>query len=336
MTTVLVALVAALLVFTAQLPLGLTFSTGPAFLWSPHLNGKKGMVDYRILSPRDLAKSAMTEGGWHDYLCSREEAQHSKNFAFLFVGTEHVKNRLDEPDSSFFYYKLFDWRLQSIDISRPSKTDPGLLDLLKDSFSNSNLSFAFPYITAGEDKVSIESSFISELTDTCQHEFAIGSIALVGSCSVEGENFDKLNDILSVHDYLNSRIENSDGRRDLIVLCPGGSLDSDQQSHSESGILSQLLNSVNELGAKYTFLYISDPLRSASYLSQRGLERFLAEGTIGNGSAKPTLCDGVCQIKSSLLEGIFVGIVLLVILISGLCCMMGIDTPTRFETPQDS
>ncbi|GFQ04294.1 hypothetical protein PHJA_002573300 [Phtheirospermum japonicum] len=268
------------------------------------------MVDYRIVSPRDLAKSAMTEGGWHDHLCSREEAQHSKNFAFLFVGTE----------------------LQSLDISRPSKTDPDLVDLLKDSFSNSNLSLAFPYVAAGEEKVAIESSFISELTDTCQHEFAIGSIALVGSCSVEGENFDKLSDIHSVHDYLSSRIANSDGRRDLIVLCPGGSLESDQQSH----ILSQLLNSVNELGAKYTFLYISDPLRSASYLSHRGLERFLAEGTMGNGSAKPTLCDGVCQIKSSLLEGIFVGIVLLVILISGLCCMMGIDTPTRFETPQDS
>ncbi|KAL3615860.1 hypothetical protein CASFOL_040154 [Castilleja foliolosa] len=303
MTTVSVALVVALLVFTAQLPLGLTFSTGPAFLWSPHLDGmcrKKGMVDYRILSPRDLAKSAMTVGGWHDYLCSREEAQHSKNFAFLFIGTE----------------------LQSLDISRPSQTDPDLIDLLK--------------YAAGEEKVAIESSFISELTDTCQHEFAIGSIALVGSCSVEGENFNKLNDIHSVHDYLNSRVENSDGRRDLIVLCPGGTLDSDQQSHSESSILSQLLNSVNELGAKYSFLYISDPLRSASYLSHRGLERFLAEGTIGNGSAKPTLCDGVCQIKSSLLEGIFVGIVLLIILISGLCCMMGIDTPTRFETPQDS
>ncbi|RVW48819.1 hypothetical protein CK203_104307 [Vitis vinifera] len=32
----------------------------------------------------------------------------------------------------------------------------------------------------------------------------------------------------------------------------------------------------------------------------------------------------------------FQGIVLLIILISGLCCMMGIDTPTRFEAPQDS
>ncbi|KAK6163795.1 hypothetical protein DH2020_000659 [Rehmannia glutinosa] len=368
MATFSMALVATLLVVTAQLPLGLTFSTAPAFLWSPHLDGclrhvekkkfsvpnkdgesqpndeiygwfyrtgrlgfynlystsgvrglpkrNKGMVDYRILSPRDLAKSAMTEGGWSKYLCLTEEAQQSKNFALLFVGTE----------------------LRSLDISRPSKTDPALIDLLKDSFSNSNFSLAFPYIAAGEEGVAMESSLISEFAGTCQHESGISSIALVGSCSVEGENFDKLNDIHSVHDYLNSRIENSDGHTDLIVLCPGGSrsLEDSDQPNSESSILSQLLNSVNQLGIQYTVLYISDPSRSVSYLSHRGLERFLAEGSMGNGSANSTVCDGVCQIKSSLLEGILVGLVLLIILISGLCCMMGIDTPTRFETPQDS
>lgn len=32
----------------------------------------------------------------------------------------------------------------------------------------------------------------------------------------------------------------------------------------------------------------------------------------------------------------FQAIVLLIILISGLCCMIGIDTPTRFETSQES
>ncbi|KAL8546735.1 hypothetical protein ACS0TY_006457 [Phlomoides rotata] len=317
METASAALLVALLLVTAQLPLGLSFSsTAPAFLWSPHLDGKKEMVDYRILAPRDLAKSAMTEGGWSTYLCSREDAQQSKIFAFLFIGTE----------------------LHSQEISRPSKTDPALIDLLKDSFANSNSSFAFPYVVAGDDKVSIESSLISEVVDTCQQNSGI-SIALVGSCSVDGEKFDKLNDAHSVHDYLNSRVEKvSDGHTDLIVVCPGGSVSSQDSDlpRSESSILSQLLNTVNQLGAKYSVLYISDPSRSIEHLSRQGVERFLAEGTVGNESVKTTLCDGVCQIKSSLLEGILVGIVLLIILISGLCCMMGIDTPTRFETPQDS
>lgn len=58
---------------------------------------------------------------------------------------------------------------------------------------------AFPYIAAGEETVAVESSLISEFADTCEHNFEISSVALVGSCSVEGENFDKLKDIHSVH-----------------------------------------------------------------------------------------------------------------------------------------
>ncbi|XP_047966842.1 uncharacterized protein LOC125211179 [Salvia hispanica] len=318
METSSLAIVTALLLVVAQLPLGLTFSSmAPAFLWSSHLNGKKEMVDYRILAPRDLAKSTMTEGGWSKYLCSSEEVQGSNNFAFLFIGSE----------------------LQSLEVSRPAKTDPALIDLLKDSISNSNSSVAFPYVVAGEEKVSIESSLLSEFAETCQHDFGVSRIALVGSCSVDGENFDKINDVSLVNDYLNSRIEkSSDGHTDLIVMCPGDSMLSqdNDQPHSESSILSQLLNAVNEMGAKYSFLYISDPFRSDEYVSHKGLERFLAEGTMGNASANSTGCDEVCQIKSSLLEGLLVGIVLLIILISGLCCMMGIDTPTRFETPEAS
>lgn len=47
--------------------------------------------------------------------------------------------------------------------------------------------------------MAVESSLISEFADTCQHNFEISSVSLVGSCSVEGENFDKLKDIHSVH-----------------------------------------------------------------------------------------------------------------------------------------
>lgn len=129
---------------------------------------------------------------------------------------------------------------------------------------------------------------------------------------------------------------------------------------------SELLKSMEELDEKYSVLYVSDPLRSVQYPSIREVGRFLAEAS--NGSSNST-CDGVCQIKSSLLEGLLVvssisysppiavhwspfyrrnhncfcssswliqGIVLLVILISGLCCMAGIQTPTRFETPHES
>ena len=71
-------------------------------------------------------------------------------------------------------------------------------------------------------------------------------------------------------------------------------------------ILSELITSVETLGAAYEVLYVSDPLRSVLYPSQRELERFLAEGSVGNGPANSTTCDEVCKIKSSLLEGVLV------------------------------
>ncbi|THG17065.1 hypothetical protein TEA_013209 [Camellia sinensis var. sinensis] len=126
-----------------------------------------------------------------------------------------------------------------------------------------------------------------------------------------------------LQDYLVSRMENRPkGQADLVVACQGS-------SHSERQIFSELINSVEQSGARYTVLYVSDPVRSIQYPSFRELERFLAESSPGNEAVDSRVCDGVCEIKSSLLEGLLVGIVLLIILISGLCCMMGIDTPTR-------
>lgn len=71
-------------------------------------------------------------------------------------------------------------------------------------------------------------------------------------------------------------------------------------------IFSELISSVEQSGSNYAVLYVSDPFRSIQYPSHRELERFLAESTFGNGSANSTICDEVCQIKSSLLEGLLV------------------------------
>ncbi|KAK2980863.1 hypothetical protein RJ640_003090 [Escallonia rubra] len=208
------------------------------------------------------------------------------------------------------------------------------------SFTSSNFSLAFPYVAASEEKVAMESSLISEFAKTCGHDLEVSKVAFSESCSVESDDFGKLADIDSVHDYLISRMEKGPrGQANLIVFCEGSSRSPKaiDKPRSESQLFSELISSVEQSGAKYVVLYVSDPVRSTTrYPSHQQLQRFLAEGTLTNGSANSTTCDGVCQIKSSLLEGALVGIVLLVILISGLCCMMGIDTPTRFETPQDT
>lgn len=69
----------------------------------------------------------------------------------------------------------------------------------------------FPYVVAGDEKVSVENSLISEFAETCQHNFGVGSIATVGSCSVDGDNFDKVNDVRSV------RVSTSDDNESSCV-----------------------------------------------------------------------------------------------------------------------
>ncbi|OVA03908.1 hypothetical protein BVC80_1321g55 [Macleaya cordata] len=318
-----VAAFVALFLVAAQIPFGLTLpSTVPAFLWSSHqheslYNGMEKTVDYRTISQKDLAKFVLSEGGWSKFLCSGENLQQSVDIALVFVGTE----------------------LQTSDISRNEHADTTLMDSLEVSFMRSNFSRAFPYVAASQEKETMESSLLSGFTETCAHGLGINNIAFLESCSIEAEDFKKLADIPSVHDYLISRMEKKQkGQTDLIVLCNGGSHSSEKldQTWSEGLILSRLISAMEKLGASYTVLYASDPYRLVPYPSYRELDRFLAEGTIGNGSANGTFCDGVCQIKSSMLEGLLVAVTLLIILISGLCCMMGIDTPTRFEAPQDS
>ncbi|KAI8526443.1 hypothetical protein RHMOL_Rhmol13G0307700 [Rhododendron molle] len=191
--------------------------------------------------------------------------------------------------------------LQSWDSSGAKHVDSSVVDFLKVSFTGANFTLAFPYIAASQEEEAVESSLISEFAETCGHNLA-GKVSFMESCSLDGGNYEKLSDIKTFHVRFSLSLS-------VLWSSPG---------------------------ARYTVLYVSDPLRPVQYPSYREVERFLAESASGHGSFNSTSCDGVCLVKSSLLEGILVGIVLLIILISGLCCMAGIDTPTRFETPQDS
>ena len=62
-------------------------------------------------------------------------------------------------------------------------------------------------------------------------------------------------------------------------------------------VFSDLVNSMDQSGAKYGVLYVSDPSKSIQYPSHRELERFLAESGSGNASANSTACDEVCLDK---------------------------------------
>lgn len=313
------AVFVAVLLVASELPHGLTFSsTTPAFLWSNAHDGLtsnkvKEAVSYQTLSPKDLAKSVMSEGGWSSILCSKQKPEDSADLAIVFVGRE------------------------SVDISGRKNEDQSLLNLLKASFTKSTFSLAYPYVSASEENKPLQSSLVSELAETCGLDAGLSKVGVLESCAAEGGNFEKLADISSVHEYVVSTMEKkSKGQTPLVVFCNGvaDSPKGSEQPRSEGQVLSDLLTSVEKTGAKYSVLYVSDPVNVIRYPSYRQVDRFLAEKA-GNSSLDSTTCDGVCQIKSSMLEGLFVGLVLLIILISGLCCMAGIDTPTRFEAPQE-
>ncbi|CAD5189355.1 unnamed protein product [Musa acuminata subsp. malaccensis] len=288
--------------------------TGPAFLWSPQHFGSsqhdnKEFVDYRTFSPKDLTKSVLSEGGWSNVVVRLSSMScHRKQF---------ITN-----------WNIRQYNLQTSDISSIKQPDPSLIDILKLSFTTSNFSMAFPYVAIDEQEM-LENSLVKGFAENCGQGLGVNRIAYLDSCSLDGGN-KKLEGLHSVHDILASRIS---GKMDLIVLCSGDSKESDR-TPSEGEALSNVVDMLKQSGAKYTILYASRPYRTTQYPAHLAV-RFLAESPQGQASANST-CDGVCQIKSSLLEGIFVAIVLLIILISGLCCMIGIDTPSRFETPQES
>ncbi|CAM0151256.1 unnamed protein product [Urochloa decumbens] len=287
----------------------------PAFLWAPKNYGlrsdaTKEIVHYQTVSPKSLAKSVLEEGGWSNFICSRDDAQKNVDVAIVFIGS----------------------KLHSSDISKDKQVDPALADTLKLSFTSSDFSIAFPYVSTSDDE-KLENSLLSGFAENCNNGFERNHITYTDTCTVSGQDLYKYPNLDAIIDLVRYRKISTDGKTDLIIFCSGG-FQSLNPAISEGELLSQLVYMLKDLGVKYTILYASQP-SGLENPSSKPLGRHLAEKTndTKTGLGK---CDGECLVKSTLLEGTFVGIVLLIILISGLMCMMGIDTPSRFEAPQES
>ncbi|KAL5206304.1 hypothetical protein ABZP36_034513 [Zizania latifolia] len=285
--------------------------SAPAFLWAPKnygfsSNEAKEVVHYQTISPKSLAKSVLEEGGWSNLVCSKEDRQKNVDVAVLFLGS----------------------KLQSSDISKDKQVDPTLADMLKHSFTSSEFSMAFPYVSMSDDD-KLEKSLLSGFAENCNNGFRDNHITYTDTCAVS-EDLKKHHSMNSIHEL----VKKQSGQTDLIVFCGGGFKDLDHVK-SEGELLSELVTLLKKSGAKYTILYASQPYGLLENPSNLPLGRYLAEKT---NTTKASLgkCDGECMVKSTLLEGSFVGIVLLIILISGLKCMMGIDTPSKFEAPLES
>ncbi|KAF0919354.1 hypothetical protein E2562_029302 [Oryza meyeriana var. granulata] len=214
--------------------------TAPAFLWAPNnyefsSDVAKEIVHYEIVSPKNLAKSVLEEGGWSNLVCSKEDHEKSVDVAVLFLGS----------------------KLQSSDISKDKQADSTLADMLKNSFTSSEFSMAFPYVAMSDDD-KLETSLLSGFAESCNNGFGDNHITYTDTCSVS-EDLKKHHDMDSIHELVMSQIEKSpSGKTELIVFCDGGFKDLDN-AKSEGELLSELVALLKKSGAKYTILYASQP-----------------------------------------------------------------------------
>ncbi|XP_011025098.1 PREDICTED: uncharacterized protein LOC105126065 [Populus euphratica] len=183
-------------------------------------------------------------------------------------------------------------------------------ELSQGPFTKSNFSIAFPYVAASEE--AMENSLVSGVAEACGQDLGISNVSFSESCPIEGESFQKLAKLHAVNGYLASMMEKRlSGQPNLVVFCHGiGLMKEPDQPLSEIEMFCELINSVEMLVGKYAVLYVSDPFRSIQLPYHQEIERFLAEGAGGNASLNSTHCDEVCQIKSSLLEGVLAGMVI--------------------------
>lgn len=115
------------------------------------------------------------------------------------------------------------------------------------------------------------------------------------------------------------------GTQALLLVC---------KSQSNPGlpgnqVLSSVLNTAKSMDWDYLALYGGgcDDAASVVRVLDSVARRQVQE-------TKNTTCDSKCKVQVSFLEGLLVGILLLVILLSGLSCLNYLETPSKFWTEQ--
>lgn len=292
----------------------------PAFLWSDQRSfglHSPGAVDYRVLSPQSLVETLMLKFGWSNLLCTNTEEDENVDMLIAFIGSQ----------------------LRSEDIARDADATSDVLHVLKGAFFSSKYSMALPYISLQPERSGIASMLLSTIKDSCDLKARPGKILIVGPCFRQvldskwlflAEDIELVESAEGIKELINSR-KGSKARSetDMMIVCPASSFEH-KVALSEGNVLELIILAVRQSGTSATFLYSSDFSDAGNFGAFRG--RLL----LSNSSSSNSTCDDICETIAGLYEGLMVAITLLIILISGLCCMLGIDTPKRFESSQDS
>ncbi|PWZ29478.1 hypothetical protein Zm00014a_039155 [Zea mays] len=114
--------------------------------------------------------------------------------------------------------------LQSSDISKDKQVDPALADTLKLSFTRSEFSMAFPYVSTTVDE-RLEDSLLSSFAENCNNGFGRNRVTYTDTCTGQDlkkyHNMDAINDLV-VSGVASRRVNHPSGQTDVIVFCSGG------------------------------------------------------------------------------------------------------------------
>lgn len=204
------------------------------------------------------------------------------------------------------------------------------LSSIKTALDDATSSRVLPYITSETSKT--QESVTAQLLNVFRENFPEGQAVIVGDCQITPAGGRTLKAVDDVKAYLEERaVKKLEGQTDLLLMCaPSTEADAERDLLlREGGLFSSAYSSIQEFGVKHVVLYTSDPKESI------GARRIVLD-TDTTAVTYNRTCDDSCLTRSLMLETLAVVIVLLITLISGLCCLGAVDSPTRFEAPRDS
>ncbi|KAL2652961.1 hypothetical protein R1flu_021089 [Riccia fluitans] len=272
-----------------------SLSLVPAFIWS---NVRNIEANGRSITYETLSSESLTKTIISE-LGAQEEVQ-PVDFMVTFVGN----------------------KLRSVEVPRGGFTASDLLPVIQSAFTSSKSSFAIPYVTPIKEKITFADALLSAGPESRQ-----GEVLVAGSCAYRTSGAKVLGSLEQLKAYLTSR--KSDEKTDLVIVCSDVKSES-KLPLSEGEVMEGVLKTLDESKAGYVASYVTD-LSGENVLSLTQRRQLGAKVRVSN----ETFCDELCQTKATILEGLFVGLTLLIILISGICCMAGITTPSRFEQAKD-
>eukprot|EP00271_Cylindrocystis_brebissonii_P011682 TRINITY_DN29592_c0_g1_i1.p1 TRINITY_DN29592_c0_g1~~TRINITY_DN29592_c0_g1_i1.p1 ORF type:complete len:322 (+),score=55.31 TRINITY_DN29592_c0_g1_i1:297-1262(+) len=209
--------------------------------------------------------------------------------------------------------------------------DASPLRVLKNAFASATTSTVLPHVARPSFVEPEDVSVANAIARAFQNSAPAGRLAVSGGCA-ELPTAVQLNDAEEIKAYLETRSTSEEALL-LLVCLPASPLAHGVKALEKEGeVAKAILSAVAEGSRSHVVVYTSEGGRTPF------LRRSLVDESSGaNWTAHTdTLCDEDCHTLASLLEIIAVALVLIITLLSGLCCLAAIDTPTRFELPRET